>query len=291
MVTRTTPAAEGTSMDDSKDSGSHSNQDTIPGVESPREVFDRLTRHAFTPQQYNHLASVAALAKLINQYRKLGDLFDGHQALLDDLDRLRKELEKHSASEEWRRTQQLVQRDRSSERSILEYLLREGDATQPDLIQMVLGTLVSDHPEFIHSDLLAHIDYIQGLATLFVKLRGKKGARVNLERYVFIIMCDCLAHAGVLPKELTGREFALVSEDIGFERLPEKDVSDEAGNIQEGRERLEKQWNETVSSARGKKATALSEKSSGIQQTLKKQLTAFMDRYGIDVKADTPGSD
>lgn len=289
MVTRTTPAAEGTSMDHSQDSGGDSNRDTIPGVESPREVFDRLTRHAFTPLQYDHLVSVAALAKLIGQYKKLGDLFDEYQTLFDDLHRLREELKEHSASEEWRCARQLVQRDRSSDRSVLEYLLREGDAMQPDLVQVVLRTLVSDPPESIHSDLLEHIDTIHGLTAMFVKLSKKKGPPVNLERYVFVIAIDLLAHAGVLPGELTGREFALVSEDIGFERLPEVDISDVAGNIQEGRGRLEKQWNETVSSARGKKATKLSEKSSGIQQTLKKGISAILKEYGVDTGADTSG--
>ena len=229
------------------------------GVEHPREAFDRLTGGAFTDQHHERLLSLATLARLLGQYRRMGDLLEAHLPLLDGLQKLHDDLEACSDSEPWRRTCELVQRDRHRGHPVVDMLrLEEVDTIGSFWSNTVLDQLTPDRPDELMSELRQHIQQVQGLMSLFITPDSPRGAPLNLERYVFIMGSDLFVRMGQLPRGLTPRELALYAEHVGLEDLPKVDESDAAGNLQEGRERLANQWKETVSSARGRKDTDLS---------------------------------
>jgi len=261
------------------------------GVENPRDAFHRMTGDAFTSDHHEQLTSLAALARLLDLYTKLGDRFESYQPLLDDLQRLHDDLEAYSTSEEWRRTWALVQRDRQCQRPFVDLVRMKEDSFASFWSNAVLDQLTPDDPASFMSGLREHIQHIQALASLFVKLPGKKGAPVNVERYILVIASDLLARNGHLPRELTPRELALLAEDVGLEELPKLDVSDAAGNIAEARERLAMQWKETASSARGRKATKLSRKCSGVMQALEVAAADLLELHGLDVPGSRPGDE
>ena len=190
------------------------------------------------------------------------------------------ELEKYSESEDWSRIWGLYRKDRLCEKPMIEMLTSQEEDSEftKFWLHTMRNQLAPDRPELFMKDLREHIQQVLGLMALFFKFRGRKGRPHDVGRYFLVFGCDQLAHAGLLPRVLTGKEFALVAEDVGFEELPSRDVSDEAGNIEEGRELIAKQWFEAASSARGKRPTKLSSKYSDYREAF----TELLESMGVN---------